>query len=211
MVFFYTFVCLIELQYVDLFPESAKAEEINNILSTTLGALASGILIYFITSWLPDWLERRRWKKTLGKGIENVNVLLANMIPGFSVIKIDNEKRVIKIDQYIERIRQVNWNDKSEGSEAKKILENFRFLKTHILNFLLVAQKHLSKEQIDWLYEISNSSFEQLITPSIYPHGDVKQQIIEEYGAILECNKKLQQSAGCPSNQKTIYIGGSPQ
>ena len=106
---------------------------------------------------------------------------------------------------------RVNWDDKSEGSEARIILENFRFLKTHILNYLLVFQRHLTQKQNKMLYRISNSSFEQLITPNICPRNDVRQQIIDKYKEILENNRELQTIAGYLSNREVIPIAGSQQ
>ena len=150
-------------------------------------------------------------KKSLYDGIENVNVLLANFIPGYSPIRIEKGKKVIDIDKSVERMSRVNWDDKSEGSEARIILENFRFLKTHILNFLLVFQRHLTQKQNKMLYRISNSSFEQLITPNICPRNDVRQQIIDKYKEILENNRELQTIAGYLSNREVIPIAGSQQ
>ena len=207
MVVSYVIVCNIELQWYLPF-ESVKAEEINNLISSTFSALASGLLIYFLTSWLPVRLEYRKVKSSLDDGIENVNVLLANIIPGYSPITIEKRKEVIDIDKSVERMSRVNWDDKSEGSEARIILENFRFLKTHILNYLLVFQRHLTQKQIEMLYRISNSSLEQLITPNICPRGDVRQQIIDGYKEILENNRELQESAGYTSKREVIPIAG---
>ena len=53
MVFYYYIVCYIKLQGdlpSNLPIESAQVEEINTLISSILGALASDILIYFLTS-----------------------------------------------------------------------------------------------------------------------------------------------------------------
>lgn len=187
-------------------PTSEKiAEGLNKIFLGLSYSYIAGVLVFYLTVILPDYLERHRLQPIIDKQIDGIGTALSKILWGFPSQAEDNglyAVDIFDIDETEKILKSADWNSpnlipiySNYPNKSLKYTFYYDYIEVQKLanNLIELYSKYLDTDKVIQLEAIKNPEFMtylDILRNTQFPQGG-QNHIVEGFIEVLKAYKKL--------------------